>query len=248
LLFDLAERFFAPPCSAQNDNLPGHVTVERFAPLAYFARPGGEAAAREVWRAALGLLAALGLESETPGSLAEVAPETRAAALEMIKTRTNSPETSSTGRLFDAAAVIAGLGIEASFEAEAAMRLEALCGDRAAAAEPYPFRITDGRPARVLLAPLVREMLADSRDASRLAARFHATLAAVIIKLAERARKERGAETVALSGGVFQNRVLSELARAGLEARGFRVLENRLVPPNDGGIALGQAWLAGRGM
>lgn len=215
--------------------------VERFAHLDYFPLPGGDAAIVEVWRPALALLAQCGREQTAPGSLAEVPPETRGVILRMVHTWTNCPLTSSAGRLFDAAAVFAGLGSVATYEAEAAMRLEAVCGDDFS---PYPLELTAEPPARVRLEDMIEGMLADVAQPPVLSSRFHATLAHLVLAVAERARETCGVATVAVSGGVFQNRVLSRLTRTLLEEGGFRMLANRLVPPNDGGLALGQAWLA----
>jgi len=215
----------------------------RAAQLEYFPLPGGDAAAREVWRAALGVLSRCGMAGQVLGSLAEISGEQRETVNRMIETQVNCPPTSSMGRLFDAAAVLAGLGPVAGFEAEAAMNLEAACG---ADFTPYSCVLTDGWPAQIRLEPLVQEMAADAGQPARLAARFHATVAEMVLGVAERARLEEGIHAVALSGGVFQNRILTELAHRKLNERGFAVLLNNLVPPNDGGISLGQAWLAGR--
>jgi len=217
--------------------------IRRVAHLQYFPLPGGDVAAREVWRAALSLLCHCGMADRAVGSMAEVPEEQRAAVRWIIESGANCPPTSSMGRLFDAAAVLAGLGPAADYEAEAAMRLEAACGEETA---PYPCALTEGWPADVLLEPLVREMVADAGQPARLAARFHAWAAEMIVRIAERARQEEGTRVVGLSGGVFQNRVLTELTREKLGARGFSVLLNHLVPPNDGGISLGQVWLAAR--
>jgi hydrogenase maturation protein HypF len=216
----------------------------RVAHLQYFPLPGGDAVAREVWRVALSLLRHCGMTDRPVGSLTEVPERQRAAVLRLLDGGVNCPQTSSMGRLFDAAAVLAGLGAVADYEAEAAMRLEAACGEDAAA--PYPCVLTDGWPAQVLLDPLVREMAADAGRPARLAARLHAWAAETIVLVAERARQEEGTRVVGLSGGVFQNRILAETTVARLRARGFSVLLNHRAPPNDGGIALGQVWLAAR--
>ena len=215
----------------------------RVAQLEYFPLPGGDAAAREVWRAGAGLLSKCGMAGRVLGSLARIPDEQRAAVQRMIEMQANCPRTSSMGRLFDAAAVLAGLGPLAGYEAEAAMNLEAACGADFA---PYSCVLTAGWPAQVLLEPLVRELAADAGQPPRLAARFHATVAEMILAVAERASREEGIRAVALSGGVFQNRILAELAHRKLCGRGFAVLLNNLVPPNDGGLSLGQAWLADR--
>ncbi|MGD0094658.1 MAG: Sua5/YciO/YrdC/YwlC family protein, partial [Planctomycetota bacterium] len=247
------------------------VAMQRVAHLEYFPLPGGDVAAREVWRAALALLWQSGnslntedAEDRRGKTLNHRDTETQRrkiigscssaflcvlcveksrveAALRLLAADANCPRTSSVGRLFDAASVLAGLGTSASYEAEAAMRLEAACGDEFL---PYPCVLAEGPPARILLEPLVRALGADAGNPARLAARFHATVGEMILTVAERCRTAYGARTVALSGGVFQNRVLTRLASSRLAGRGFEVWLNHLVPPNDGGLALGQAWLA----
>jgi hydrogenase maturation protein HypF len=215
----------------------------RTAHLEPFPLPGGDAAVRHVWRLALSVLLTSGVEEVSFGGLAPVSEEERNTVVRMIQKGTNCPLTSSMGRLFDAVAVLAGLGPTVSYEGEAAMRLEAMCGDDY---RPYPIEISGDCPARILLRPIVEGVLSDIGDSPTLSSRFHATIAHAVLEVARRTRDNEGANTVALSGGVFQNRVLVELTRGLLEEDGLRVLTNRLVPPNDGGISLGQAWIASR--
>ncbi|MEQ8892821.1 MAG: carbamoyltransferase HypF, partial [Sandaracinaceae bacterium] len=141
--------------------------------------------------------------------------------------------TSSVGRLFDAVAALSGVCTRSTFEGEAAMRLEALAEP---GAMPYPVLVTrteiDWRPTLAAMA----------RDLEDVASRFHATLVDAIARTTEL----HGARLVALGGGVFQNARLTEDVSATLQARGVEVLLPELVPPNDGGLALGQAWLASR--
>jgi hydrogenase maturation protein HypF len=189
------------------------------------------------------VLLTCGIENTSIGSLSKVAEEERNTVVQMIRKGLNCPLNSSAGRLFDAVAVLAGLGTRASYEAEAAMRLEALCGDDFS---PYPIEIADGSPSVIRLEPIVRGILSDIGDPPTLSSRFHATMAHAILEVARRTRDNIGIDKIALSGGGFQNRVLIEFSRSLLEEHGFRVLTNRLVPPNDGGISLGQAWIASR--
>ena len=215
----------------------------RVAHFECFPLPGGDAAVRNVWRSALSVLLTSGIEEVSSGALSKVSEEERNTVTQMIRKGMNCPLTSSAGRLFDAAAVLAGLGPTASYEAEAAMRLETLCGNDFS---PYPIETTQEFPARIRLEPIVRGMLSDIGNPPTLSSRFHATMAHAILEVARRTRDNMGTNVVALSGGVFQNRVLVEFSRSLLEEHGFRVLTNRLVPPNDGGISLGQAWIASR--
>jgi hydrogenase maturation protein HypF len=194
---------------------------ERVAHLRQFPLPGGEAAIREGWRSAASLLHTLGLEIE----------DRRLAA--MIERGVNAPLTSSVGRLFDAVSALAGVARENRFEGQAAMMLERAIGDLETA-ESYPLPGGDWEP-------LIRQVVEDRSPAALVAARFHNALADWIVEEAVRA----GVHQVVLSGGVFQNRYLTERAAALAEARGFTVYTHQRVPANDGGIALGQAVLAG---
>jgi hydrogenase maturation protein HypF len=157
----------------------------------------------------------------------------------------NSPLTSSAGRLFDAVASIVGLRDEVTYEGQAAVDLEqcAAPGDHGT----YSVDVREGDPLVADTASLVRavaEDVARGVPASTVSARFHTTLAHVVVDVCARLRAARGLSTVALSGGVFQNVRLLELCIDELEATGFEVLTHGRVPPNDGGISLGQAVVA----
>jgi len=204
---------------------------KRIAHLRPFRLPGGEAAVREGWRSAASLLeAALGLEA-VPDR-----PE-RSIVLQMLARGVNAPWTTSVGRLFDAVASISGVAHVSRFEGQAAMLLERQIDE--VTDEAYP--ITDGDWAPMIEA--VRHDAVRGATASHIAARFHNALANWIVSVAE----QTGVPQVALSGGVFQNGYLVERTAALLEARGFQVYTHQRVPPNDGGIALGQAVIAALG-
>jgi hydrogenase maturation protein HypF len=198
---------------------------ERVAHLRTFRLPGGEAAIREGWRSAASLLWTLGIEMDARAR--RLAP--------LLDKGLNAPLTSSVGRLFDAASALAGLAQESRFEGQAAMLLEREIGSLETG-ESYTLAGGDWEP-------LIRALLDDVRrgtPAQLVAARFHNALARWIVEEALRS----GLRQVVLSGGVFQNRYLTERAAALLEARGFAVYTHQRVPANDGGIALGQAVLA----
>jgi hydrogenase maturation protein HypF len=178
----------------------------------------------------------------------------------LIESGLNCPLTSSAGRMFDAVAALLGLCDTAGYEAQGAIRLEtaAAAAYRAAATRgatagagvpgPYPFEVhTDRRPWEIDLGPAFAAVLADVRHgigAGVIAARFHETVVAACAATAERLCAERGIVQVALSGGVFQNRlVLGGLTRA-LQAQGLSVHTNAAVPCNDGGVSLGQVAVA----
>ncbi len=200
---------------------------------------GGDRAAREPWRMAAAVLHAIGRGDEIGDRFS--AQRAAAAVAEMLARDVNCPRTSSAGRWFDAAAGLLGVSDVMNYEGQAAMQLEALAARHGGVAlDSGLWRVDDG----VLdLLPLV-ERLADERDAAAGAALFHATLAAALAEWIATAARRQRLTTVALGGGCFLNRVLSAQLTALLRARGLTVLAARLAPPNDGGLALGQAWVA----
>ena len=224
--------------------LVGEAGFQRVAHLRPFRLAGGEAAVREPRRTAIGLLyAAFGeaaLGWEWLPSVVSLRPAERRLLGQMIERGVNAPVTTSAGRLFDGVASLLGLCQLASFEGEAAMALEFAAQGTTAPA--YPFRLDEKDGGAVLIdwQPLLAELLSDisqARPAKECAARFHSTLAAIAVAVAERV----AVTDVALTGGCFQNRLLSELTIDRLRAAGFHPHWHRQVPPNDGGIALGQA-------
>lgn len=220
--------------------------AERIAHLDYIPMPGGARAVREPWRmAAVYLQRALGDDFLNLGIpfVEQLDRRAWAALRQMIKTGTNSPETSSMGRLFDALAGLLGLRATVNYEGQAAIELEAIaapCGDAG-----YPFEVAgDGLiKADTVIRRAVDDLL-DGVSAAVIAARFHLGVAGLITAVARRARDERRLDRVVLSGGVFQNIFLLDRACRGLTAEGFEVFTHRRVPPNDGGISLGQAAIA----
>jgi hydrogenase maturation protein HypF len=152
--------------------------------------------------------------------------------------------TSSMGRLFDAVSSLAGVRHTAEYEAEAAIVLEGLARSATPGAGAYRFGVAEAiGPTIADPSPVIRAVVADVRTgvpAAVVAARFHAAVADLIAELAELCREQTGLDVVALGGGVFQNVLLIGAAERGLRERGFTVLRPRLLPPNDGGIAIGQ--------
>ncbi len=217
---------------------------ERVARLRPFPLPGGEAAVREPRRSALGLLFELEGEEllardDDPLWLLFSARE-REVLGAMLRRGLNCPRTSSVGRLFDGLAALCGLYPLAGFEGQAAMALEGALDPAAGLAEPYPLPLRpDGPLAELDWGPLLqaaRTDLAGGVPVARISARFHAALAAGAAAMAARAGESR----VLLSGGCFQNRALTESCLRALRAAGFEGYWHRQVPPNDGGLALGQ--------
>jgi hydrogenase maturation protein HypF len=216
----------------------------RVAHLRSFALPGGERAVREPRRAALGLLHALG-DVEPARQLGRAWFEGREldVLLQMLERRVQAPRTTSIGRLFDAVSALAGLRAQVSFEGQAAMALEFALEDGAGAAGAYPLPLGDGSPAVLDWEPLVRALLQDGARGVPVAvrsARFHAALVEAGLAIARRV----GLPHVVLGGGCFQNAALLEGLRGALQGAGFRVYTPVQVPPNDGGLALGQVLVA----
>jgi hydrogenase maturation protein HypF len=225
----------------------------RVASFRPFRLPGGPAAVREPRRAAAGLLFEIMDDrlfdrNDLPLFKSWTLSE-RKILRTMLTRGVHSPRTSSVGRLFDAVASILGLRQQISFEGQAAMELEFAIGN-VRTDERYPFEIRDGvgaiheSPLRIIdWDPMVRSILEDIESTvpvARISARFHNTLAEIVVNVVERVGEER----VVLSGGCFQNKYLTERAVQRLEAAGFRPYWHQRVPPNDGGIALGQVFVA----
>jgi hydrogenase maturation protein HypF len=228
-------------------------TFSRTAHLRTFRLPGGDRAVREPRRAALGVLHALfGDDAFGMGRLEPVAAFTARelkVLSRMLARGVNVPLTSSAGRLFDAVASLCGLHHRVRFEGQAAMALEfALAGVATDEAYPFACRPGDGTPDAPVVVDweaIVRGVLADVGAGvaiGRIAARFHNALAEMIVAVARHAGDLR----VALSGGCFQNRYLTERTVTRLRAEGFRPYWHQRIPPNDGGIALGQLVAAAR--
>jgi hydrogenase maturation protein HypF len=219
--------------------------IRRVAHLDLFQLPGGDKAVREPRRTALGLLYKVYGDSifESTG----VAPVDSFSSSElanlrkMLMGRLNSPLTSSAGRLFDAVASLVSLRQSVAFEGQAAMELE-FCLESSNEERAYPMPLREpGSPGPSVLdwRPMIEEILADLEartNISQIAARFHNSLVEGIVAVAN----ECGEECVVLSGGCFQNRYLTERCVARLREEGFRPYWHQRVPPNDGGIALGQ--------
>lgn len=229
--------------------LAGYHGFQRLAHLAYFSLPGGDVAIRKPARSALAFLWQTGLEwNPSLPPVAALSSAERLALLHQLDHRLNSPLASSMGRLFDAVASLAGIRHQVNYEAQAAIELEACCD--LAETGSYPFDYLAGLPGEPLLIdwrPLIRAVAGDvfaAVPAGVIAARFHHSIARLSLEVCTHLRSETGLETVALSGGVWQNITLLVHATRLLRQAGFRVLTHRLVPPNDGGLALGQALIA----
>jgi hydrogenase maturation protein HypF len=216
---------------------------QRAAHLKYTPLPGSDAGIKRPYRVALAHLWAAGIpwEADLPCVVA-CPPDEQRVLRRQLERRLNSPLTSSAGRLFDAVAALIGVRQVITYEAQAAIELEALCDQDEAGR--YPFTIEDADVLVLDPAPMLRAIVDDLRAGVRresIAAKVHNTLAKIIVEVSILLRERSGVKVVALSGGVFQNVTLLRQARAQLQAAGFRVLTHQAVPPNDGGLALGQA-------
>lgn len=217
----------------------------RLGHLAPLPLPGGDRAAREPWRMACAVLHALGSPDEAVRRFAHQ-PKV-AQVLDMLARGTRCPPATSLGRCFDAAAALLGLCETMSFEGQAAMRLETAARAYGKAL-PLPGayhidrRAPDG-PSVLNLYPLFK-LLAEEGDPARGAAHFHASLVDGLVHWLAEAAHASGLRRVVLAGGCLHNRVLAAGLRHKLGARGLAVFEAQHVPPGDGGIALGQAWVA----
>jgi hydrogenase maturation protein HypF len=208
--------------------------------------PGGEAAIREPWRLAVAALVDAGEPLDVP-ALALVGARRVDVMADLARRPHVSPSATGAGRWLDAVAALCGVRTRVSYDGQAPMELEALVAGGDAGAYDVSIGGDPSAPFVVDLRPAVRSIARELRagvEASLVATRFHATLARGIVAACVRARQEGAPGTVVLSGGCFQNRRLTEAARAGLEREGFEVLLHGRVPCNDGGLALGQAAIA----
>lgn len=212
-------------------------SFRRAAHLESIPMPGGEAAIREPWRMAAAALACAGADlSWLQGRIPE-------RSLELVG-RLKTPLTSSCGRLFDAVSSLLGIRDRVSYEGQAAIELEWLARESSASGR-YPVELSPEGVVRI--GPLIGGLLDDLRrgvDRADIARRFHSTIVGMIRQVCLRLREESGLDRVVLSGGVFMNEILLDGALEGLGRDGFRVYRHRLVPPNDGGLCLGQLAIA----
>jgi len=217
----------------------------RYVPLA-----GGDTGVRQLWRSALaysrdaGLGAGFLVEPAVTKAAWKVDPKALAVVEKMLAQRINTVDTSSCGRLFDAVSAILGLRLEANYEGQGAMELEAISADVPMDADNvYPFDIAD---EDVDFRETIRQIARDAAQPGLAAGRFHNTLAAAITEVCRRIAARVRLTRVCLSGGTFQNILLLGKTSTLLRKAGFEVYLQSQVPPNDGGLCLGQAMIANR--
>ena len=223
----------------------------RAAHLRYVPMPGGDQAIREPWRMAVAHLA--DADVQFAPLKARILPPALRIVENMVERVFNAPLTSSAGRLFDAVASLAGIRDRVSYEGQAAIEMEWLAeqttadGVYAFDLDASPERNTKAAPLIVDTRPLIQAVVADAVNGSGaavIARRFHSTIVDLIAAVCQRIRKDTGLCAVVLSGGVFLNVVLTREVGARLDREGFRAFRHRRVPPNDGGLSLGQLAVA----
>jgi hydrogenase maturation protein HypF len=209
--------------------------------------PGGDQAVRQPWRVALAYLDQIygDATSKLDLPMLDTIPLAEQQLVrQLIRRRVNALQTTSMGRLFDAVAALLGIRTHAYYEGQAAIELEALA---IPSDDPYPFDLHDGDPFQIDLRQTLQALIADRQQQISIgviAGRFHMSVIMALTTACLQVRATTGISTVALSGGVFQNRLLLEGLITQLHTQQFRPLINRRVPPNDGGISLGQAAIA----
>jgi hydrogenase maturation protein HypF len=224
---------------------------ERRAFLKPVPMPGGDIAITEPFRMALSHLFTTGNASAIDLPLAcfgAIDARDKRILLKMLEQGINSPLTSSCGRLFDAVAAILGIRSHISYEAQAAIELEALA-ETTCLGKIYPYQLLRfGSEIVIDTSPMVvaiAEEVIGNVPISQVARGLHLTLAELVADVCSAIAEDCGIRIAVLSGGVFQNRLLTDFTRSTLSTRGFTVYSHRLVPPNDGGLSLGQAMIAG---
>lgn len=219
----------------------------RAAHLRCVAMPGGDQAIKQPWRMALAHQ--LDAAADAPGWRERQLPAALQTATQMLERRFNTPLTSSMGRLFDAVASLIGVRDQVSYEGQAAMELEWLA-ETVAQNGIYPFALAGGQAEKPLVIdtrPLIQAIARELRVGvapARIARRFHATIVEMIAAVCDRLRQQSGHNNVALSGGVFMNALILTEACDRLRDLGFKVYRQQRVPPNDGGLSLGQLAIA----
>ena len=230
--------------------LANYKGYQRLAQLKYVPLAGGDVSVLRPYRMALAHLWAAGIawDPNLP-PVAACPPEERKVLAHQLETGLGCVPTSSMGRLFDAVSALAGVRQVVAYEAQAAIEFEGLSRGIDCGTTAYAFGIDHRGPTTLIdPAPVLQAVIRDRRadvPAGLIGARFHQAVAGLIVAIAEGERD--ASQTVALSGGVFQNAMLLRLALKGLRNKGFEVITHRRVPPNDGGIALGQLLVGNSG-
>lgn len=224
--------------------LASYHSFERYFHLQYLPLPGGEASIKKPARLALGYLSALNLfdDSMPLAPYKSLSDLEQQVVINQVQKGFNTPLNSSMGRLFDAVAALIGLYQEINYEAQNAIRLEAIADPDTS--EKYQIPIDDDQ---ILLKPLFEQIIQDflvKQSIPTISARFHNAIVALAVDCAKRVREQKAVNTVAISGGVWQNKLLLEKTIPALKQEGFRVFWHQRIPTNDGGVSLGQLMTA----
>lgn len=229
--------------------LADYMSFKRVAHLAYLPLPGGERAIQEPWRMALSYLASFS-ESKIEDLDLEVLHKRKDQEVEIIlklvRSRFNSPLTSSMGRLFDAVSALLGICEKSTFEGQAAMELETAMDGNTKDYYPFLYQQEEGCQT-INPSPLIRGIISDLKENKSLgyiSSKFHHSIVTMIVDICHTLRDEWGLNRVALSGGCFQNNYLLSQSIKKLMNTGFEVFYHQKIPSNDGGLALGQALIA----
>lgn len=228
--------------------LASFADFERFAHLEYLPLLGTDSMSSAPWRVAAGYAHTFGIDVDGLPFLQNIDKQALRALRQQMDNGLHMPLTSSLGRFFDAVASLIGVRNDLTYEAQAAIEMEVLSKPYMAEARPYPYVVDDteaGKRIRVreILQSIVEDVRAH-RSIGRIGANFHKTIVDMAINLCRQAREKTGLREVALSGGVWQNQILRDLVRNGLQQDGFVVYFHKQVPTNDGGLSLGQAAIA----
>ena len=222
---------------------------ERLGHFQYVPLPGGEAAVKKPYRMAIGYLLSL-MGRDSLRNKLPVMKYVDSREIDIIEKQIarglNSPLTSSCGRLFDAVSALVGVRGQIDYEAQAAVELEAIADENEDGYYPFDIAEQDGVEI-VRFDGLFRAIITDlEKDVSMevISARFHNTMSRIVLEMCQRLASKTGIKKIALSGGVFQNRLLLRLTKSALEKAGLSVLTHSQVPATDGGVSLGQAVIA----
>ena len=218
-------------------------SYQRAAQLEYFPLPGGDAAIKKPARTALALLWSLGLDWDNAlESVKEFCAEDQATLRVQLEKKINTPMTSSIGRLFDAVSALAGVRQKVNYEGQAAIEFEAMADS--AEAGHYVFGVETGVVrVRSVVEALIKDVMAGI-PTSKISARFHNGLAEAVRETVQKISRDTSLRSVVLSGGVWQNMTLLQKTISLLHKDGFEIYIHREVPTNDGGLSLGQAYIA----
>ena len=222
--------------------------AKRAAHLKYFPLPGGDIASSEIWRGALSLVKMNNLDKKFQKKSNDffklINKNDLNLVSKMIDANINSTLTSSMGRLFDAVAFLAGIRKLSDYEAQAAMELESLCEKKPKNFYNFLISLKDNK---IIIDPLpvIAEIIKSGAKKNRakiISEKFHMGVSVMIAEVFEKLRRKNGISDIALSGGVFQNRIILEWTMAALKKKGFRVYTNKELPSNDACVSLGQAF------